>query len=439
MKNIFPFFALAVLFFFCGSILLRIVVSNVLIDNGVRNKFTDIVFFDAKEYLEYSKDNNAKIPIKSFEERVKEKLQTEVEKVFFTNKLSTTKEKRMSLYSRIKSRVRKHTGELLMFRRHFAQMNIFIDFSLGNKILPNDVVDLGDGYLAQLTPKNSIMNINAFVKKIKHFKHILDSLGIPLVYAQYPNAICDKDEVSKTGKYQTILKKNELMAKLENLGIPVIDLHKEFHKRANNSSKEFHHSLFYKTDHHWQGKTSIWAGKIIGEKLNELYGFGLETELLDSNNFTEKFVEKWLGSMGEKVIPLYPKEDFYIYSPKYATDIDMILKDTYKNSFYEGNGSFDNFYHFISNTDQDKKTYMIAYTQFCLSKNNNLPNGKKILIVGDSFNMPLSKFLIPMFGEIYYNYKTSNLLNTYLANKPDVVILGYAHTPLVLSAEDLIF
>jgi len=53
--------------------------------------------------------------------------------------------------------------------------------------------------------------------------------------------------------------------------------------------------------------------------------------------------------------------------------------------------------------------------------------------------MPLSKFLIPMFGEIYYNYKTSNLLNTYLANKPDVVILGYAHTPLVLSAEDLIF
>jgi len=438
MKNIFPFFALAVLFFFCGSILLRIVVSNVLIDNGVRNKFTDIVFFDAKEYLEFSKDNNAKIPIKNFEEIVKEKLQIKTEQQFFNRKEKA--KTRKNLYSRIKSRVIKHTGDLLMFRRHFAQMNIFIDFSLGNKILPNDVVDLGDGYLMQLTQKNSMMNTDAFVRKIEYFKHILDSLGIPLVYAQYPNATCDEDEVSKTGKYQTIQKKNEFMAKLENLGIPVIDLHKEFHKRANNNSKEFHHSLFYKTDHHWQGKTSIWAGKIIGEKLNELYGFGLETELLDSNNFTEKFVEKWLGSMGEKVIPLYPKEDFYIYSPKYATDIDMILKDTYKNMFYENdNGNFDNFYHFIPNINQDKKNYMIAYTQFCLSKNNNLPNGKKILIVGDSFNMPLSKFLIPMFGEIYYIYKASNLLNTYLANKPDVVILGYAHTPYVSSAGDLIF
>ena len=342
MKNIFPFFALAVLFFFCGSILLRIVVSNVLIDNGVENRFTDIVFFDAKDYLEPAKDNDA--AIKNFEEKVKEKLQIKTEQQFFNRK----EIKRKNLYSRMKSRTKKHTGDLLIFRRHFARMNIFIDFSLGNKILPNDVVDLGDGYLTQLVPKNSIMDIDAFVRKIEYFKHILDSLGIPLVYAQYPYVICDKDEASKTGKDQTMQKKNEFMAKLENLGIPVIDLHKEFHKRANNNSKEFHHSLFYKTDHHWQVKTSIWAGKIISEKLNELYGFGLETELLDSNNFTEKFVEKWLGSMGGKVIPLYPKEDFYIYSPKYATDIDMILKDTYKNSFYEGNGSFDNFYHFIS-------------------------------------------------------------------------------------------
>jgi hypothetical protein len=436
MKNIFPFFALAVLFFFCGSILLRIVVNNVLIDNGVENRFTDIVFFGAKEYLEPATNNN----VKSFDERVKEKLQIKTEQNFFY--IKDKEEKRRSFYERMKARTKKYAeGNLLLFRKYLAQVSILIDFSLGNKILPNEVLDLGDGYLMQLIPKNSIMDMDASVKKIEYFKHILDSLGIPLVYAQYPDVICDEDEASKTGKDQTMQKKNEFMPKLEDLNIPVIDLHKEFHKRANNNSKEFHHSLFYKTDHHWQAKTSIWAGKIISEKLNELYGFGLETELLDSNNFTEKFVEKWLGSMGGKVIPLYPKEDFHIYSPKYATDLTLVLKDAYKDLFYEGDGSFDNFYHFISGQYNfpDNSAYY-TYTPFSLSLNNNLPNGKKILIIGDSFNVPLSKFLALIFKEVYLIFGNSNLLDTYLANKPDVVILGYSDSPYYLIlAEDLIF
>ena len=46
MKKVFTIFALAVMFFFCGSILLRFTVKNVLVDNGVENKWTDIVFFD---------------------------------------------------------------------------------------------------------------------------------------------------------------------------------------------------------------------------------------------------------------------------------------------------------------------------------------------------------------------------------------------------------
>ncbi|MCL2208088.1 MAG: hypothetical protein FWB90_08375 [Fibromonadales bacterium] len=41
MKNIFPIFSLAIIFFFCCFILLRFSVKNFLIDNGVENKFTD--------------------------------------------------------------------------------------------------------------------------------------------------------------------------------------------------------------------------------------------------------------------------------------------------------------------------------------------------------------------------------------------------------------
>jgi len=399
MKNIFPIFALIVLFFFCGSILLRMVSGEEKMNFGGEKKFAEMV---------------------------KEKLPIKTEQKFFNK--SKGKKKKSEKKFRIE--------DFIVFRKHIVQASIFIDFFLGNKILPNDVWDLGDGYLTLLNPKKDITHINALVKKIKYFKSVLDTLGIPLVYAQYPAVICNEDEIAKTGRDKRMYMKNELMSRLKDLGIPVIDLHEEFHKRAHNNSKEYHHSLFYKTDHHWRAKTSIWAGKIISEKLNELYGFGLEAELLDTNNFTEKFAGKWLGSMGEKVIPLYSEEDFYIYSPKYATDLNLTLKDNYRYLFHESNGDFDNIYHF-PNISQDRRTYGVYYTAFCLSMNNNLPDGKKILLIGDSFDLPLSKFLIPIFKEVYFVWQPSDLLNTYIANKPDVVVLGYSNIQLPL--EELIF
>ncbi|MCL2207086.1 MAG: hypothetical protein FWC15_08425 [Fibromonadales bacterium] len=407
MKNIFPILPIAIMFFFCGFILLRFSVKQILIDNGVENKFTEIVMFDAKNAFSRSEDETI------FVKAVKEKLEIKKEQKFFNA--------RNYRGSNFKKKIEDYTTDWLPFRKLIVQTAFFADFSFGNKILPNNVVDLGNGYL---TESKKIMNIDvdAFVQKIGYFKRILDSLGIPLVYVQYPHVICSEDNISKTGKDQNIRTKNELMKKLRDINIPIVDLHKEFHQRANNDSKEFHHSLFYKTDHHWQAKTAIWAGQIISERLNELYDFDLETELLDAANFTEIFAKKWLGSIGEKVIPLYSKEDFYTYSPKYVTDINWLL---FKKELFESKGSFDNLHHFLYQANEGKVTYSIAYTDFSFSRNNNLPNGKKILLIGDSFNNSLSKFFALVFKEVNFIYRKSSLLDDYLANKPDIVIIAF--------------
>lgn len=408
MKNIFPIFALAVLLFFCGAVLKRQVEKYDEIEEELEIKFRkreDILADAIKEKLQ-----------------IKEGL-----KLFRSSDYNFKKKKR-------KEKI--NANAFPPYRKYLVQAGIYIDFFLGNKILPNGVVDLEEGYLTTLISKDSLQEINAIVKKMEHFKQVLDSLGIPLVYAQYPHVICSEDEISKAGKDQTIQAKNEFMRKLEELGIPVIDLHKEFHERANNNSKEFHHSLFYKTDHHWRVKTSIWAGKIMSEKLNELYGFGLESELLDSNSFTEKYTHKWLGSMGRKVIPLYSGEDFYIYSPEHATNINWLLVGD-EGLLYESNGSFDSLYNFNLTTKEDQNAF-ITYALFGLSINNNLPDGKKILLIGDSFNMPLSKFLAVIFKEVSYVYHL-DISGYYLANKPDVVVLGFDNPIIKDPPEFLIY
>jgi hypothetical protein len=240
------------------------------------------------------------------------------------------------------------------------------------------------------------------------------------VYAQYPHVIC-KDY----GRNFANQAKQELMEKISEIGVSVIDL-----------NKECRHSLFYKTDHHWQAKTSIWAGQIISKKLNELYGFDLNLELLDTNNFVEKLAGKWRGSMAEKAILLYEKENFYTYSPKYATDIYWIL---YADNLFQSSGSFDSLYHFYTSIIEDKGAYGAAYPGLSFSQNNDLPNGKKILLIGDSYNMPLSKFLALVFKEVIYNGSRPNLLDDYLANKPDVVVIGFSNWGIFEPLEGLIY
>jgi len=389
MKRIFPIFALVILFFFCGSILLR---------------------FTVEQVLDIEKTGDGKT---AFNDAVKEKLLFKTERKIFKSK-----DYSKGRFRGIKTKINRYTTEYLIFNRAIAQAGIFSDFLLGSKILPNEVIDLGDGYLAQ-QPKKPKESVDAFVQKVVYFKHILDSIGIPLVFAMYPRVLCDKDNFINQAKL-------ELMEKISKIGVPVIDL-----------TKECRHSLFYKTDHHWRAKTSIWAGQAISKKLNELYSFDLNVELLDTNNFTEKLATKWLGSIGEKVIPLYGKENFYTYSPKYATNISWLL--FHNNKLFQSSGSFDSLYHFVSDTIENKGAYGTAYPSSNFSQNNNLPDGKKILLIGDSYNNPLSKFLALVFKEVYFIYRRSSLLDDYLANKPDVVVLGFITSVTINDTKNIIF
>ncbi|MDR2594442.1 MAG: hypothetical protein LBC87_06715 [Fibromonadaceae bacterium] len=411
MKKVFTIFALVVMFFFCGSILLRFTVKNALIDNGVENKWTDIVFFDAKETDKETNDGD-KVSLSDFNEAVKEKLPLKAEqKIFKYEDNGNSSKKQDNFYSRIKKKINYYTTEFLVFNKVIAKIGFFLNYHFFcNKILPDGRINLGDGYLANPILRNSFKKIDVFVQKVGYFKHILDSIGIPLVYAQYPSVMCDEDNFENQAKLR-------LAEKLSQIGVPVIDL-----------TKECRHSLFYKTDVHWQAKTSIWAGQEISKKLNELYGFDLNVELLDTNNFTEKLATKWVRNR--------EKENFYIYSPKYTTDINWLLFNGKK--LFQSSGSFDSLYHFVSDENKVSYAYTDAYTSYSFSQNNNLPDGKKILIIGDSFNNPLSKFLTLVFKEVYFIFYGSSLLDDYLVNKPDVVVLGFSKYGFV-DPENLIF
>ena len=430
MKNIFAIFVIIVLILFCGSIFLGYAVKKTMIDKGEKNVLTNIVYSHIQED-ETRRRKSAEV----FVNAVEEKLQHRAVQHFFESKDYAPKKE--NAFFQIKEMIDIY-AKRTAFRTPIVKSGIITEFHSGNKILPNGAIDLGDGFITTPLGKNSLKNINEFVKKVENFKYILDSLGIPLVYAQYPNKICNEDNVSKYGRDFSNRAKRELMEKLSKAGVHVIDFHREFHIMANDYTKEFHHSLFYKTDNHWTARTTIHAGRILGEKLNEIFDFNLNVGLLDANNFTERLApRKWLGSIGEKVIPLYEKENFYTYSPEFTTDINWVL---YENIFFESSGNFDNLHElFNSNAREDKGVLGVAYPSFSFSQNNNLQDGKTILLIGDSFNIPFSKFLSLIFKEVYFINRRSSLLDDYLANGPDVVVLGFDNTPFSEELETLLF
>lgn len=212
-------------------------------------------------------------------------------------------------------------------------------------------------------------------------------------------------------------------------GIDTIDL------RASLENK----LEFYKTDHHWTVESSFYAAKNIIEFL-DISGNGevnFNVELFDEKKYSlETYGRTFLGSEGVKTGKYYVgKDKFNILVPDFDTNfsykhyIDGKLQKntegTFKEAFVDENLLKDNDYY--------NKYNACLYGGYVenIILNNNCTNGKKLLLISDSYARPMVMYLGLAFSEIHYldpqegRYNESYIeyINEY---KPDVVIMMYS-------------
>lgn len=194
--------------------------------------------------------------------------------------------------------------------------------------------------------------------------------------------------------------------------------------------------IFYKTDHHWKTSAGFYAARAIGEYLNQKYDWQLNTSNLDQEKFSyTNYNNLWFGETGRSLSRAWvgTLDDFTQIMPEYETSISQRYPD--------GNENTGDFSILVDTSGYSGKVNYYTYSAHYsysrgmgspMTYHNNLDdgNGKKILIIKDSFSVVVIPFLILETSDVTVwdmrTDQTKNGLYQYIKdNDFDVVLVAY--------------
>ncbi len=251
----------------------------------------------------------------------------------------------------------------------------------------------------------------------------------PLLYIQAPFKINPEGPRLPTGTADyTNQNADDLLAGLAQRNVDHLDLRKEIKEQGLD-----HASLFYKTDSHWTTEAAFWAYTTICDTLEERYGFTIDDAVINRNNFTATTYENiFLGSQGKRVGTLYAgTDDLDVLLPNFGTKLRYEVP---VHQFYK-EGKFSETvmdYAHVETVDYYNKSPYYVYSggDYPLSHITNLnqPDGKKVLLVRDSFSCAVAPFLSLAVGQVDtfdLRYNDASLKDYISESQPDIVIFLY--------------
>lgn len=289
----------------------------------------------------------------------------------------------------------------------------------------NALVTLPDGYLTTVFPARDMSRVT---EDIAGFAKARADAGTPVLYVQGPFKVNSGD----AGVYGVVDFTNQnadaLVAGLRRAGTDVLDL-----REAMESAGRLVHASFYRTDHHWLPETGLFAAGAVAERLNRDDGFAIDTGLFDEAGFTREVYEDWfLGSQGKKAtLAACAPEDFTLLYPqndmRYTLEIPSLGLRT--------SGGFDTLYQksMLGSRDyyNDSPYSVYFYSDVALKRvhNETVANGKRLLVLSDSFGNTLTPFLcrgIEFVDVLDLRYFTGSLEAYLVENAYDAILIFYS-------------
>jgi len=218
------------------------------------------------------------------------------------------------------------------------------------------------------------------------------------------------------------------VAAMEASSVDVYDIRDDFW-----SSGMTQNELFFNTDHHWTIEGAFLGTGLIADYLNENYDFGIDEDLYTYDNFTKTTYEDFfLGSMGRRVGRIYGGlDDFTLITPSFEnhitlTEISWGNEVVYEGPFEESVLAMD----YITDPDKSANRYAVYHGDYQELRfvNENASSDKKILLIKDSFGLPVYSFLSLGIQEVRaldMRLFTENVADYVAEYQPDLVILMY--------------
>ena len=321
-------------------------------------------------------------------------------KPIYANILSWNSEKTVAKnLSSIEKGIENIINENVGFRTSFIQANGLAQKLMGKSVIADvdadsNVTKLDNGYLVFTDPEASNTSLQSKTESILNFKNYLDGKGTEFLYIQAPTKINRLDQQLPVGTSDYSTDNCErFCAMLESSGIETLNLIDKL--REENTDW---YSMFFKTDHHWTNEAGFWAYTELAQYLNQNYDFNIDSSHTDINNYTKKTYENvFLGSLGKRTGSTYSGlDDISFLIPNFATSFEYScpIQNASRSGKFEDSLLFEK-----ENITGD------IFNDFCYSASlngdygyikitNNLnPDGKKVLLIKDSFANPVATHL----------------------------------------------
>ncbi len=197
--------------------------------------------------------------------------------------------------------------------------------------------------------------------------------------------------------------------------------------------------LFYVTDHHWTTETAFWGFAKTVEELKKNYGIDLDPDGIytDINNWTsEEYPNSFLGAQGRRVGRFYAGvDDYTLLLPKFQTAFTALDTITSPDKPL-ASGNFRQTFideEILSSKDvmaNKHAAYLTIDRGEHILRNELNPDGKKVLLIKDSFAMPYACFMATCTAETTMidmrYFPMSRSISEYINNyNPDVVVFLY--------------
>ncbi len=315
-----------------------------------------------------------------------------------------------------------YEGNFLRNKGDYIELNGFMAGIMGQRHM-NDIVKLDNGHVTEISVPQETAAAAAQMKELydrqaekeKHFLFVLAPCQIPESEDILPPGYCDYSNQNA----------DELIGRLEEEAVPVLDLRKEMQKDGID-----HTEAFFVTDHHWRTETAFWAyTKIVDYLVREAIMEPVDSHYVDIDKFHIQVYEDWyLGPTGRRTGSRYAGvDDFSVIWPEFKTDIRL----TVPMLGIDRQGEFADV---VYDLEENKKDFFVnlLYDHYTYGGHNrkyyngSAPNKLKIMAVADSFAWSSAIYLplvVSNYEELDMRYFGGNFAEYYAGYEPDVLIV----------------
>ncbi len=320
-----------------------------------------------------------------------------------------------------------YTSDKFIMKNYFINLNGLFARATGRRTL-NEVVRCKNGILTQTCDK---MNVGKLSESIIQLSEYLETNeDIPFLYIQFPYKEDLNGELFPEG-IDSYANQNadDLLVSLESKKVRTLDLRPEL-----SQTTEMLEQYFYRTDHHWNSDGAFVAFQRITAEMKKMFpNNNIDLNYTQDEKWSKHELANWfLGSRGKRVGCAFTGVDPLTWrTPCFETNMSCSIpkhSDLFCGDFANANIRT----QYIEKRDYfDENAYCVYIGgdyPLVQHRNVNAPSNLRVLILKDSYMLPVQSFFSTIFQEVDVidprYFKECTVAEYINWTKPDVVLLG---------------